>query len=108
MISFNDYQKATERTAGKFEHKEDAMACWAMGLSGEAGEATDDIKKVLFHGHNLDRQRVCKELGDVLWYLARLAATAGLQLSEVAEHNLAKLNSRYPDGFSHERSINRK
>ena len=40
-----------------------------MGLNGEAGEAIDVLKKHLFQGHDLDREHLAKELGDVAWYL---------------------------------------
>ena len=48
------------------------------------------------------------ELGDVLWYVAEAASACGLELGHIAHQNVAKLRSRYPEGFSEERSINRK
>lgn len=48
------------------------------------------------------------ELGDGLWYMAVLAALHGWNLSEIGELNIEKLYKRYPDGFSQERSINRR
>ena len=47
------------------------------------------------------------ELGDVLWYLAEAATAAGLNLEDIASHNVDKLIKRYPEGFSEEHSINR-
>lgn len=80
----------------------------AMGLAGEAGEVVDLLKKHLYHGHSLDRDKLTKELGDCLWYLAVLAHLNGVDLADVAAANVVKLRARYPDGFSEERSRNRK
>ena len=67
----------------------------------------DLIKKSVFHGHDVDKGEIKKELGDVLWYLSQIARLAGLSLEEVAVANIEKLSRRYPDGFSREASINR-
>ena len=64
-------------------------------------------KKHLFHGHELDRDALIKELGDIAWYLAEGAEALGISLEEVFERNIEKLKKRYPEGFSEERSINR-
>lgn len=79
----------------------------ALGVAGEAGEVADIIKKHVGHAHPLNEDKLKDELGDVLWYVADLAKTLGITLSSVAEHNVAKLQKRYPEGFSTERSINR-
>ena len=54
-----------------------------------------------------DKKNICKELGDVLWYIGETAAGIGVTLEEVAIHNIEKLKTRYPDGFSAERSLHR-
>lgn len=79
---------------------------WAVGL-GEVGELQNLIKKHVFHGHTLVRGDVVDEMGDVLWYIAQLCTDLGVDMSEVARYNTAKLRARYPEGFSSERSINR-
>ena len=71
-----------------------------MGVAGEAGEVADMIKKHLGHGHDLDRDKLIKELGDCLWYTATLAKLIGCTLSDVAQQNVEKLAKRYPGGFS--------
>ena len=69
-----------------------------LGLCGEAGEVADKVKKVLrdHGGHFSDDSRadLALELGDVLWYVARLASELGLDLGAIAAANLAKLASR--------------
>lgn len=79
-----------------------------MGLNGEAGEAMDILKKVLFQGHKLERDHVALELGDIAWYLALAADAIGYDLESIFEMNIAKLKARYPDGFETERSQNRR
>ena len=78
-----------------------------MGLCGEAGECIDLVKKHLHQGHELDRSKLCKELGDVAWYLAEAAYALDVSLEEVLRMNLDKLKKRYPQGFDSEKSINR-
>lgn len=79
-----------------------------MGLSGEAGEAIDLMKKTLFQGHKVDREHMAKELGDIAWYLALAADAIGYDLETVFQMNIEKLKTRYPNGFEVERSLNRK
>lgn len=106
-MTFTTYEQAALRAAAPLTTKRDRLTCGALGLAGESGEAADLVKKHLFHSHPLDRDKLLKELGDVLWYLALLANAAGSTLDEVAAANLAKLRARYPDGFDPERSMNR-
>lgn len=103
----NDYQKLAARTANG-THGPYTLANWALGLAGEAGEAADLIKKHVFHAHGLDKDKLVKELGDVLWYIANVAETLGVQLEDVMQKNVTKLLKRYPDGFSTEASLERK
>lgn len=79
-----------------------------MGLNGESGEASDILKKFLFQGHELDREHVAKELGDVAWYLALAADAIGYDLETILQKNIDKLTDRYPNGFESDKSVNRK
>ena len=79
----------------------------ALGLTGEAGEVSDMIKKHIFHGHDLNRGELVKEIGDCAWYLALLCHAIDISLDEVLIANVEKLRNRYPEGFSSEASINR-
>ncbi len=79
----------------------------ALGLCGEAGEASELIKKHVFHDRPLDLEKLEKELGDVFWYLSQLASAAGLTLDAIAATNVAKLLARYPDGYSKEAALAR-
>lgn len=79
-----------------------------MGLNGEAGEAVDILKKVLFQGHKLDREHIAFELGDICWYLALAADAIGYDLETIMKMNIEKLQARYPDGFEVDKSVHRK
>ncbi len=68
-----------------------------MGLGGEAGEVCDEAKKIAFHGMIRDRDKLVKELGDVLWYYALMLSTNGVTLEEVMRKNVLKLCDRYPE-----------
>lgn len=103
MTDIDEYQRESGRTAG-----DTSLAVLALGLCGEAGEVAELVKKHLGHGQPLPRVKLMLELGDVLWYLARVANENGLLLSEVAEANILKLRARYPDGFSHKAAAERK
>lgn len=102
----NEYQKAALRTAGTNSH-EALLMNGVMGLNGEAGECIDIVKKHVFQGHELDREKLAKELGDVAWYLAVTAHAIDYDLETVLKMNIDKLLARYPEGFDVERSTNR-
>lgn len=87
-----------------------AVANAAAGLTGEAGELQDLVKKVVYHGHPLTpeiRAKIAKELGDQLWYIAYMCDALDLDMGEIAQANIFKLMERYPNGFSTEDSIKR-
>lgn len=112
LPDFDEYQSLALRTAsGVSVASESAMLnAAALGLNGEAGEIADHVKKVMFHGHPLDddtRDKIAKEIGDILWYCALAAKGIGLGLGEIASMNVEKLRRRYPEGFSSERSMDR-
>lgn len=111
-MTFDDYQKCAQRTSsGKSllsVHPNTAkLINGCIGLAGEAGECADIVKKWLFQGHELDRDKLIDEVSDVLWYCAETASGMGVSLDEIARHNLEKLQKRYPNGFEPERSVNR-
>lgn len=107
-MTINEYQKEALRTASGMNQKYPRILNGLMGLNGEAGEAIDILKKYLFHGHDLDKQHLAKELGDVAWYLAVSADAIGYDLETILQMNVDKLLERYPEGFDSERSKHRK
>lgn len=105
-MDLKEYQKMTAETAvyphgGEKNIK--ALVYVALGLAGEAGEAVDVIKKIYRHGddRSYDEELYTKlraEMGDVMWYLARMAEEAGFELNEILDENYAKLQGRKQAG----------
>ena len=107
-MTINEYQTAALRTAQTDKLLAiDLLINSALGLCGESGEVADLVKKHRFQGHNLDLDHVAKELGDVAWYLAVGAYAIGLDLETIFRMNIEKLEARYPDGFTADRSLHR-
>lgn len=106
-MQINEYQTLAMTTLNKELTKKEILVNSVMGLNGEAGEAIDIVKKHLFHGHELNKEELIKELGDVAWYLAEAAYALDIDLETVLQLNIEKLKKRYPEGFSKENSINR-
>lgn len=105
-LSLNDYQNLSKRTLPKGKHSE-TLTNMALGLVCEAGEVGDHIKKHVFHGHDLDDDKVKKELGDSFFYLAGVATLLGYTLEEIGTMNIEKLMKRFPNGFNEEDSKKR-
>ena len=106
-MNANEYQKLAMTTLNPALDKKDILINSVMGLCGEAGEAIDIVKKWLAHGHELDREHLAKELGDIAWYLAEAATALDLSLDDILQANIDKLKKRYPEGFDTARSVNR-
>jgi len=101
----SDYQEQAARTQiaepGFDIPGHEMMLVWnALGLAGEAGEVAELVKKGVFHRHSIDRAKLEKELGDVLWYASALCTALGLDLGEIMQINIEKLKVRYPNGYS--------
>ena len=104
-MTINEYQRLAMRTLNPKLSKKDVLINGVMGLCGESGEAIDIVKKHLAQGHDLDREALVRELGDVAWYLAETAYALDVPLEDVLAQNIEKLRARYPDGFQAERSV---
>ena len=106
-LSFNEYQLHAYNLISE-EGKKDMITNGVLGLAGEVGECCDIVKKYKYQGHELDKEHLKDELGDVLWYIAETASGLGITLEEVAEYNLNKLHKRFNgEKFIKEKSINR-
>ena len=77
------------------------------GCVTEAGELADAMKRHIFYGKELDLVNLKEEVGDVMWYLAILVDELGTSFEELAEININKLKSRYPNKFTSEDALNR-
>ena len=106
-MTVNEYQKLAMTTLNPALSPKDVLINGVMGLCGESGEAIDIVKKHLAQGHELDREGLIKELGDIAWYLAETAYALDISLEDVLQRNIDKLKARYPEGFEIARSVNR-
>lgn len=96
------------RTAKDFGSLEMDIMHAAAGMAGESGEVIDLVKKVIYYGKAIDRNKVLVELGDLLWYANLMIAKLDSSWAEVFDMNIAKLEARYPDlRFDADKAINR-
>ena len=103
-MTVKEYQKLAMTTLNPELSKRDVLINSVMGLCGESGEAIDVVKKWMAHGHELDKDHLAKELGDIAWYLAEAATALDMNLEDILQANIEKLKKRYPEGFSSEKS----
>jgi len=103
-----DYQCFTRTTAmyrGPLEDTNGQVMYCMLGLTGETGEVAEKLKKHLRGGGNLEELKgdpgLCKELGDVFWYLVQLCDVLGFDANIVLETNVAKLKDRQKRGVVH-------
>lgn len=107
-MDFHEYQKRANAFRNDDLSPEMVLSNVGLGLAGEAGEVADLIKKHLMQGHDLDKQKLLLELGDIMWYVALGCHVIGVDMSTVASRNIAKLDARFKGGkFSVEASVNR-
>ncbi len=106
-MKINKYQELAMRTLNPNLDKKDVLINAVMGLCGESGEAIDLVKKHIGQGHEFDKEKFAKELGDIAWYLAEAAFAIDMDLESILVNNIEKLKKRFPEGFSTEKSINR-
>jgi NTP pyrophosphatase (non-canonical NTP hydrolase) len=99
--TFDQYQYETERTAmypAAGEGNISGILYATLGLAGEAGEIPNKVKKILRDDDGVltpeKRQAILDEIGDVLWYAARLATELGANFGDLADNNLNKLADR--------------
>jgi len=84
----------------------------ALGLTAEAGEFTEVVKKIILQGKPYNEDNVFhmkRELGDICWYIAQACMALDTTFDEIIEMNVEKLQARYPGGsFDVHKSENRK
>lgn len=103
----NEYQKKAMRTCSiPYDNKEDMLRHAVFGLCSESGEVAGILQKV-YQGHTFDKEHMMKELGDCLWMIAEACTALGIELDDVMQTNIDKLNARYPEGFDAEHSLHR-
>ena len=106
-MTINEYQSLAMTTLNPALSRKDVLINAVMGLCGESGEAIDLVKKHLHQGHELDKDKLVRELGDIAWYLAEAATALEIPLEAVLQGNIDKLKRRFPEGFDTQKSISR-
>lgn len=99
MMELRDYQFLANRTAKDLGFR-DGLIHAALGVTGEAGEFADAVKRVAIYEGVPDRANMVEELGDLLWYIAYACEVLGEPLEIVARDNIEKLKKRYPEAYS--------
>lgn len=101
-MTINEYQKAALTTVINDDGSILVKARWVLGLVGESGEVAEKFKKILRDNDGeISQDKITelkKEIGDVLWYIAVLSDSLGIDLEDVAATNIAKLKSRKERG----------
>lgn len=99
-MKINEYQEEAIKTAVYGEGQK--IIYPTLGLTGEAGEVAEKVKKVLRDNAGVftdeKKLEIAKEISDVLWYCSTLARDIGYTLEQIAEINLQKLRSRQERG----------
>jgi NTP pyrophosphatase (non-canonical NTP hydrolase) len=102
-MTFEEYQAKALTTVISTGDEFKNLLHWVLGLTGEAGEVAEKMKKIIRDKDSViteqDKQEMAKELGDVLWYIAVFANDLGVSMDEIANTNLAKLQSRQERGM---------
>ena len=97
------YQQVAKSTA--IYPREQAIIYPTLGLTGEAGEVANKVKKIIRDdGNKINEglvQEISAEIGDCLWYISVLADDIGIKLSDIANANLVKLANRKEKGTIH-------
>ncbi|MDF2499339.1 MAG: nucleotide pyrophosphohydrolase [Anaerosporomusa subterranea] len=90
------------------EEAEPALLYVCIGrLSKAAGDVTEYLKKVVYHGHELDQAKLGNLIGTVLSWMKLFCKRYNLNMQDICDTNIAKLKQRYPEGFNSAGSINR-
>lgn len=106
-MDIKDYQNKSYMAIQTHADNKEEVMHWAIGLGEEAGEVLSVIKHK-YYGGQFDIEDLVGELGDTLWHICALCTACGLDINDVANYNIAKLQFRYPDGqFDNGRNLNR-
>ena len=105
-MNFREYQEAAMRTSTHtIESTEANLVHAALGVSTEAGKFATSVKRIHRYRKELDlnmRANIVEELGDLMWYIALAASAIEVDLELIANGNILKLMSRFPDNYTNE------
>lgn len=108
-MTIKEYQKQSGRTNAPLGDAYNDLTSihMLMGMVTEVGELTDQFKKNLAYGKDIDWVNVKEEIGDLMWYISEFANQHNFDLEEILETNIGKLQKRFPEKFTTENAINR-
>lgn len=99
-LNLSKYQALVKNTAkGDYKNKNDEIANWALGVSGEAGDLAGCIKKTIYQGND-QKAGTRENIGDTMWYLAMICNFYDWNFEEILAENIEKLKKRYAKGFT--------
>lgn len=94
--------KPGQEIADNIDANEAHLIHMVLGISGEAGELLDAVKKSTIYKKTLDRPNVIEELGDLEFYMQGLRSALGITREDTLRHNISKLTKRYGDKYSNQ------
>ena len=103
----NEYQRLANRTMNFNLSSMDQIQHALHGMVGEIGEVHSLYQKN-YQGHAFDAIHAKKEIGDLLWFISEYCTANGWWLEDVMKMNIDKLKARFPEGFSEDKSLNRR
>jgi len=106
QYSFAAFQEQAMRTAKDMGPEKDLLHA-TLGITSEAGEFSDAIKKFFAYDKELDKTNLIEEIGDLFWFCALACRSLGVSLEVPAIHCISKLEKRYPEKFTNEAAIAR-
>lgn len=106
-MNFDEYQSLARRTQNAGLSDSDKTFHAITGLASEVGEVMSLFQHSVQESSPLDKLKLKKEMGDIMWFMAELCDCYDWSLDNICALNIEKLRRRYPDGFDTERSVNR-
>jgi len=103
MLEFSDM--VHEILHGHIINLDSKMLHSVLGINTEAGEILDLVKKNMYYGKNLDLLDMKEEIGDLLFYIQSLCEAIGTSFDEIMRINIAKLRTRYPNGYTQDKAL---
>lgn len=96
-MKINEYQEWAKAKMNGIYNSDKSLLVAGLGLTGEAGEVANDIKKLYYGRFTVEetREKLLLELGDCLWYMAAVATNQGFTLDDVVDANIVKLEDRW-------------
>jgi NTP pyrophosphatase (non-canonical NTP hydrolase) len=96
-----------EAIKGRIDNNKLRLLHAALGMTTEASEVADVLKKHLFYGKELDKGHLKEEIGDILYYCSIAIDALGGDYESIMEANIRKLKARFPEGFNTKSAISR-